>query len=153
MSRSTRILPALALLAVLVAAGCGGQSGASSSAKGGLSLVAYSTPQEAYQKIIPAFQKTAAGKGVGFTQSYGASGDQERAVESGLPADVGALSLQPDVNKLVKKGLVANDWNADKYKGFVTDSIVVFAVRKGNPKHIKSWADLVKPGVDVISPN
>jgi sulfate transport system substrate-binding protein len=64
-----------------------------------------------------------------------------------------ALSLQPDVNKLVKKGLVANDWNTDKYKGFVTDSIVVFAVRKGNPKHIKSWADLTKPGVDVISPN
>jgi sulfate transport system substrate-binding protein len=137
-----------------MAAGCGGQSGASSDGKGGkLSLVAYSTPQEAYQKIIPAFQKTPAGKGVGLTQSYGASGDQERAVEAGLPADVVALSLQPDVNKLVKKGLVATDWNADKYKGFVTDSIVVFAVRKGNPKHIKSWADLVKPGVDVISPN
>src|SRR3954469_10662238 len=155
MPRVTRILPVLALLAVLVAAGCGGQSGASSGGgKGGkLSLVAYSTPQEAYQKIIPAFQKTSAGKGVGFTQSYGASGDQERAVEAGLPADVVALSLQPDVTKLVKKGLVANDWNADKYKGFVTDSIVVFAVRKGNPKHIKSWADLVKPGVDVVSPN
>jgi sulfate/thiosulfate transport system substrate-binding protein len=153
MSRITRILPALAVLAVLVAAGCGGQSNSGGGSKGTLSLVAYSTPQEAYQKIIPAFQKTAAGKGVGFTQSYGASGDQERAVEAGLPADVVALSLQPDVNKLVKKGLVASDWNADKYKGFVTDSIVVFAVRKGNPKHIKSWADLVKPGVDVISPN
>jgi sulfate transport system substrate-binding protein len=153
MSRFTRILPALAALAVLVATGCGGQSGSGGGSNGNLSLVAYSTPQEAYQKIIPAFQKTAAGKGVGFTQSYGASGDQERAVEAGLPADVVALSLQPDVNKLVKKGLVANDWNADKYKGFVTDSIVVFAVRKGNPKHIKSWADLVKPGVDVISPN
>jgi sulfate transport system substrate-binding protein len=153
MSRFTRILPAFAALAVLVAAGCGGQSGSGGGSNGQLSLVAYSTPQEAYQKIIPAFQKTAAGKGVGFTQSYGASGDQERAVEAGLPADVVALSLQPDVNKLVKKGLVANDWNADKYKGFVTDSIVVFAVRKGNPKHIKSWADLVKPGVDVISPN
>src|SRR3954470_9720037 len=155
MPRVNRILPVLALLAVLVAAGCGGQSGASSGGGKGvkLSLVAYSTPQEAYQKIIPAFQKTSAGKGVGFTQSYGASGDQERAVEAGLPADVVALSLQPDVNKLVKKGLVANDWNTDKYKGFVTDSIVVFAVRKGNPKHIKSWADLIKPGVDVISPN
>ena len=153
MSRVTRVLPALAVLAVLVAAGCGGQSDSGGGSNGNLSLVAYSTPQEAYQKIIPAFQKTAAGKGVGFTQSYGASGDQERAVEAGLPADVVALSLQPDVNKLVKKGLVASDWNADKYKGFVTDSIVVFAVRKGNPKHIKSWADLVKPGVDVISPN
>src|SRR3954470_22460826 len=155
MPRLNRILPALALLAVLVAAGCGGQSGASSASGGGgkLALVAYSTPQEAYEKIIPAFQKTSAGKGVSFTQSYGASGEQERAVEAGLPADVVALSLQPDVTKLVTKGLVANDWNADKYKGFVTDSIVVFAVRKGNPKHIKTWDDLVKPGVDVISPN
>jgi sulfate/thiosulfate-binding protein len=153
MPRVNRILPALALLAVLVAAGCGGQSGSGGGKGGKLSLVAYSTPQEAYQKIIPAFQKTSAGKGVGFTQSYGASGDQERAVEAGLPADVVALSLQPDVNKLVKKGLVAKSWNTDKYKGFVTDSIVVFAVRKGNPKQIKSWADLIKPGVDVISPN
>jgi sulfate transport system substrate-binding protein len=136
-----------------VAAGCGGQSGASDSKGGKLALVAYSTPQEAYEKIIPAFTKTSAGKGVGFTQSYGASGEQERAVEAGLPADVVALSLEPDVTKLVKKGLVASNWNADKYKGMVTDSIVVFAVRKGNPKHIKSWDDLVKPGVDVISPN
>jgi sulfate/thiosulfate transport system substrate-binding protein len=155
MKRLTPIL-ALVSLAVLVAAGCGGQSGASSGGggKGGkVALVAYSTPQEAYEKIIPAFQKTSAGKGVSFSQSYGASGDQERAVEAGLPADVVALSLEPDVTKLVKKGLVAKDWNADPYHGMVTDSIVVFAVRKGNPKHIKSWADLVKPGVDVVSPN
>jgi sulfate/thiosulfate transport system substrate-binding protein len=154
MSRVTRILPALALLAALVAAGCGGQSGASGDGKGGkLSLVAYSTPQEAYEKIIPAFQKSSAGKDVSFTQSYGASGEQERAVEAGLPADVVALSLEPDVNKLVDKGLVAKNWNADRYNGMVTDSIVVFAVRKGNPKNIKNWDDLVKPGVDVISPN
>jgi sulfate transport system substrate-binding protein len=153
MHRLSRISTALALLALLVASGCGGQSGASDSKGGKLALVAYSTPQEAYEKIIPAFTKTSAGKGVGFTQSYGASGEQERAVEAGLPADVVALSLEPDVVKLVKKGLIAKDWNADKYKGFVTDSIVVFAVRKGNPKHIKTWDDLVKPGVDVISPN
>src|SRR3954447_4632109 len=157
MTRLTRFPALLALLAVLVAAaGCGGTSSGSSGGggKGGkLALVAYSTPQEAYEKIIPAFQKTADGKGVSFSQSYGASGDQERAVESGLPADVVALSLEPDVTKLVKKGVVAKDWNADPYHGMVTDSIVVFAVRKGNPKHIKSWEDLVKPGVDVISPN
>jgi sulfate/thiosulfate-binding protein len=153
MPRLTRISIALALLAALVAAGCGGQSGASDSKGGKLALVAYSTPQEAYEKIIPAFTKTSAGKGVGFTQSYGASGEQERAVEAGLPADVVALSLEPDVTKLVKKGLVASNWNADKYKGMVTDSIVVFAVRKGNPKGIKSWDDLIKPGVDVVSPN
>jgi sulfate transport system substrate-binding protein len=149
----TRILALIALLAVLVAAGCGGQSGSGGGNGDKLALVAYSTPQEAYEKIIPAFQKTSAGKSVSFSQSYGASGEQERAVEAGLPADVVALSLDPDVTKLVKKGLVAKDWNADRYHGMVTDSIVVFAVRKGNPKHIKSWDDLVKPGVDVISPN
>src|SRR3954470_18223122 len=120
MLRVNRILPALALLAVLVAAGCGGQSGASSGGgKGGkLSLVAYSTPQEAYQKIIPAFQKTSAGKDVTFSQSYGASGDQSRAVVAGLPADVVALSLEPDVSKLVDSGKVPADWNKDSYNGF-----------------------------------
>src|SRR4051812_23469578 len=152
----TRIPLALAALAVLiavVAAGCGGQSSASAEGDSKLTLVAYSTPKEAYAQIIPAFRKTSAGNGVGFDQSYGASGEQERAVEGGLPADVVALSLEPDVTKLVKAGLVDKGWNADRYHGFVTDSIVVFEVRKGNPKHIRTWADLVKPGVDVISPN
>ncbi len=118
-----------------------------------LSLVAYSTPQEAYEEIIPAFQKTAAGKDVDFKQSYGASGDQARAVEAGLDADVVALSLAPDVDKLVEAGKVAKDWASDKYDGFVTNSVVVFAVRKGNPKNIKTWDDLVKDGVEVIEPN
>src|ERR687889_6781 len=71
----------------------------------------------------------------------------------GLLADVVALSLEPDVSKLVDKDLVAEDWNKDRYKGFVTNSVVVFAVRKGNPKNIKTWDDLVKPGVEVITPN
>jgi sulfate/thiosulfate-binding protein len=138
---------------VIVAIGCGGTSGASGDGEGKLTLVAYSTPQEAYQEIIPAFQKTTAGKGVKFTQSYGASGEQERAVEGGLAADVVALSLQPDINKLVDAGLVDKNWNKAPYDGFVTDSVVVFEVRKGNPKNIKTWDDLVKPGVDVITPN
>src|SRR3954471_23711382 len=112
MHRLTRISLALTLLAVLVAAGCGGQSGASSGGGSGgkLALVAYSTPQEAYEKIIPAFQKTPAGQGVSFSQSYGPSGDQSRAVESGLGADVVAFSLAPDVTRLVKDGLVDASW-------------------------------------------
>jgi sulfate/thiosulfate transport system substrate-binding protein len=138
----------LALLAL--AAGCGGSSGGGGNK---LTLAAYSTPKEAYSEIIPAFQKTSAGKGVSFDQSYGASGEQERAVEGGLPADVVALSLEPDVTKLVKAGLVDSSWSKDPYHGFVTDSIVVFVTRKGNPKNIRTWDDLVKPGVDVISPN
>jgi len=104
------LLGVVAVLAALVLAACGGSSGGSSSSGGGggqISLVAYSTPQEAYQQLIPAFQRTPAGKGVTFKQSYGASGDQERAVEAGQPADVVALSLAPDVNKLVKAELVA----------------------------------------------
>jgi sulfate/thiosulfate-binding protein len=141
-----------AIAIVAVAAGCGGTSGASGGG-GGLSLVAYSTPKEAYADIIPAFQKTEAGKDVKFTQSYGASGEQSRAVQGGLPADVVAFSLAPDVNKLVDKGLVDANWDKDKYGGFVTNSVVVLAVRKGNPKNIKTWDDLTKPGVQVIEPN
>ena len=88
-----------------------------------------------------------------FTQSYGSSGDQSRAVSSGLPADVVALSLAPDVDKLVEPGIVAADWANDEHDGFVTNSVVVLAVRKGNPKGIKTWEDIVKPGVEVITPN
>ena len=88
-----------------------------------------------------------------FTQSYGASGDQSRAVASGLPADIVALSLAPDVDKLVEPGLVDADWAKTPTDGFVTNSVVVLAVRKGNPKGIKSWEDITKPGVEVITPN
>jgi sulfate transport system substrate-binding protein len=141
------------LLAALTAAvaACGGTSSGSSG--NSLSLVAYSTPKEAYAEIIPAFQTTAAGKDVKFSQSYGASGEQSRAVLGGLPADVVAFSLAPDVNKLVKKNIVDANWNKDQYGGFVTNSVVVFAVRKGNPKNIKTWDDLTRPGVQVIEPN
>jgi sulfate/thiosulfate-binding protein len=118
-----------------------------------LSLVAYSTPREAYAKLIPMFQETPQGKDVSFTQSYGGSGDQARAVQAGLKADIVALSLAPDIDTLVKAGLVDPRWNRQSYRGMVTDSVVVFAVRDGNPKHIRSWDDLVKPGVQVITPN
>ena len=141
-------LIALAGLTGLLIAGCGSSSGSKQ-----LTLIAYSTPQSAYAKIIPAFQSTPEGKGWQFTQSYGASGDQSRAVLAGLPSDVVALSLAPDVTKLVSAGLVSPTWNQDPYRGFVTDSVVVFTVRKGNPKHIQSWADLVRPGVQVVTPN
>jgi sulfate/thiosulfate-binding protein len=143
------LIASFALALAVGVAACGGTSGGA----GSLSLVAYSTPQEAYEEIIPAFKKTTGGKDVSFNQSYGASGDQERAVEAGLKADVVALSLAPDVNKLVKANKVAADWDKDKYDGFVTNSVVVFAVRKGNPKNIKTWDDLIKDGVEVIEPN
>ena len=118
-----------------------------------LGLVAYSTPREALGKLITAFQKTRAGSGVGFTQSYGASGDQARAVAAGLDADIVYLSLAPDVATLVKAGLVDARWNRQSYRGIVTNSVVVFAVRDGNPKKLRTWDDLTKPGVSVITPN
>jgi sulfate transport system substrate-binding protein len=118
-----------------------------------LSLVAYSTPQVVYDAVIPQFQKTRAGNGVTFRESFGASGDQSRAVESGLPADVVAFSLAPDMDRLVKAGLVASDWASTPTKGLVSRSVVSFIVRKGNPKNIHTWDDLLKPGVKVLTPN
>jgi sulfate/thiosulfate-binding protein len=118
-----------------------------------VNLVAYSTPREAFAKIIPAFQATAAGKGVGFTESYGGSESQARAVIAGQPADFVDFSLEPDMTSLVKAGLVDRKWNKNAYKGFVTRSVVVFVVRQGNPKKIRDWGDLIKPGVEVITPN
>src|SRR4051812_31217345 len=147
---------AAALIAAAALAGCGGPANGSGNASSGggsgekLSLVAYSTPQEAYQAEIPAFQKTAAGKGVDFSQSYGPSGDQSRAVAAGLPADVVALSLAPDVDKLVEPGIVDANWTKSANDGFVTNSVVVFVVRKGNPKHIKTWDDLIKDKTEVL---
>lgn len=151
MSRRTiaGVLSSAAL--VLGLAACGSSSGSSSSKH--LGLVAYSTPQAAYAKLIPAFAATSAGSGVSFSQSYGASGDQSRAVLAGLPANVVALSLEPDVTKLVQAGLVSPSWNKDAYHGMVTDSLAVIVVRPGNPKHITTWDDLVKPGVQVLTPN
>src|SRR5262245_57526449 len=140
--RGLRAIATVAVAAGLLLVLVGGALGATK-----LSLVAYSTPQEAYDALIPAFQKTAAGKGVTFSESYGASRDQSRAVANGLPADVVAFSLQPDIDRLVQSGQVSTAWNQDANKGMVTRSVVVFTVRKGNPKKIRTWTDLIKPGV------
>jgi sulfate/thiosulfate transport system substrate-binding protein len=140
--------------AALGVSACGSSSSSSSGgSSGNLTLVAYSTPQTAFEKLIPAFTATAEGKGVSFKQSYGPSGEQSRAVANGLHADVVDFSLEPDVERLVKAGLVSSDWNQNATHGFVSNSVAVIIVRKGNPKHIKDWADLVRPGVQVVTPN
>src|SRR5215204_125110 len=118
-----------------------------------LTLVAYSTPREAYEAIIPLFQAAPEGAGVQFETSFAGSGEQSRAVEGGLPTDIVALSLEPDITRLVEEGLVAEDWNADEYKGMVSDSVVVLAVRPGNPKGITGWDSLLAEGVEVITAN
>jgi len=152
-------LVAAGVTAALSLAACASTDAPAATSGGGkaktvtLSLVAYSTPQAAYEKIEAAFQKTPAGKNVKFTQSYGASGDQSRAVESGLPADYVAFSLDTDMERLVKDKIVAAGWNSDQNKGEITNSVVALVVRKGNPKNIKTFADLTKKGVDVITPN
>ncbi len=143
------MLAVLAVLASLVVAATAGADAKDTK----VTLVAYSTPREAYAKLIPEFQKTPAGRDVSFEQSYGASGEQARAVLAGLKADVVALSLEPDVTTLVKAGLIAPTWKKNAWGGIVTRSVVVFAVRRGNPKKIRDWQDLVKPGVEVVTPN
>jgi sulfate transport system substrate-binding protein len=154
----TRVAAAAAA-AVLVSSGlsaCAGTSSSSTSSSSGavtISLVAYSTPQAAYEKLIAAFQKTDAGKGVTFKQSYGASGDQSRAVANGLKADIVAFSLEPDIKRLVDAELVDAGWNGDRYKGMITDSVVVIGTRKGNPKNLRTWDDLTTSGVEVLTPN
>ncbi|BEP12978.1 sulfate ABC transporter substrate-binding protein [Acidothermaceae bacterium B102] len=142
--------------AVLALSACGGGSSSGSGGSGSkvtLNLVAYSTPQAAYTAEIAAFQKTAAGKNVTFKTSYGASGDQSRAVASGQAADIVAFSLSPDIDRLVKAKLVDASWDANQYKGMITDSVAVITTRKGNPKGLKTWDDLVKPGIKVLTPN
>ncbi len=118
-----------------------------------LNLVAYSTPKAVMGKIIQAWNGTADGKDVAFSQSYGPSTDQAHAVVAGLPADVVFLSTGEDMNVLADAGIVAKNWDRQSYNGIEANSLVVFAVRNGNPKHIKAWSDLVRPGVQVITPN
>lgn len=151
MSRTLKFIfsSIIALITAVAVVGCGGGSDAGTK----LALVAYSTPQEAYKKLIPAFQATPAGADVDFSESYGASGEQSRAIANGLPADVVEFSHVGDMERLVEEGIVAKDWDTGEYKGIVSDSVVVFAVRKGNPKNITDWSDLTKPGVEVITAN
>jgi sulfate transport system substrate-binding protein len=147
---------ALALGLAGTLSGCvGGAAAPASGASGSttLHLVGFSTPKEANAALEKKFATTPAGQGVVWQESYGASGDQSRAVVNGLKADYVNFSLEPDVTRLVKAGLVADDWNAGATKGIVATSVVVIAVQKGNPLGIKGWDDLIKPGVKIITPN
>jgi sulfate transport system substrate-binding protein len=149
------VVAAGALGATIVVTACGGTSGDATSPGGGgpVSIVAYSTPQPAVETAIPAFNETPEGGGVTFKQSYGSSGEQSRAVEAGLPADLVWLSLEPDVTRLVDAGQVDPDWAKNEWEGVLSNSVVVFMTRPGNPEGIDSWDDLVTGDVDVIAPN
>jgi len=141
----------LVLLAALVVAGCGG--GSSSGGGEQIAVVGYSTPQSVYEEgLEPAFEKTSNGSGASFTNSFGASGDQSRAVAAGQPADLVHFSVGSDMTRLVEEGQVASNWEDNKYKGIGQDSVVVLAVKKGNPDGIKSFDDLLTKDVSVVTP-
>ncbi|WP_375478265.1 extracellular solute-binding protein [uncultured Jatrophihabitans sp.] len=133
--------------------GSAGDSTASSGGSTSLKLVAYSVPKPAYDALGTAFAKTAAGKGVSLSGSYGPSGAQEKSVAAGQAADYVAFSTGADMIKLAQAGKVAADWDAGPTKGIVADSVVVIVVKKGNPLHITGWNDLIKPGVKIVTPD
>ncbi len=136
----------LVTLAALVAA-------AAAAAATNLSVVGYSIPTSVFPKLISAYQATPAGKDINFQTSFAASEVQSKAVAAGLPADVVNFSISTDMDRLVQSKLVDKTWSQNRYHGIVSKSVVVFVLRNGNPKHIKTWDDLVKPGVDVVFPN
>ena len=158
--RLSRLAVAMLLLLTLpvVAAGCGGDDGEAAADGGGgggnVSLVAYSTPQEVYtDHLIPAFQKTAEGRGTEFTTSFGGSGDQRRAIEAGLPTDYVHMNLEPDMSILLDAGLIPEDYRDDEFGGSPQESVVVIATRPGNPLNIKTWDDILTKDIEIINAN
>ena len=162
MTKFTKCIFLVVVLSLLAAcAAPAGNSAATDSAAAStgaitLTLGAYTTPREAYAELIPLFQaqwKEKTRQEVNFEESYLASGAQSRAVVEGFEADVVALSLEADITRIVNAGLITHDWKSGPTKGMVSQSVVAFAVRKGNPKGIQDWADLAKPGVEILTPN
>lgn len=157
----------IVMIAVSLLAACAGPSGAPAGAVDGsggqtsnqpvkLILGAYTTPREAYGELLPLFAamwKEKTGQDVTFEESYLGSGAQSRAIVEGFEADIAALSLDADVQRIADAGLITHDWHTPPYGGMVSTSIVSFAVRKGNPKGIHDWADLAQPGMEILTPN
>jgi sulfate transport system substrate-binding protein len=143
------LLPALITTAVLVSAGAAQARQAGTN----LSLVAYSTPKAIMGTLITRFGHQSAGKDVSFSQSYGPSGAQAKAIAAGQPCDIAFLSTGLDMDTVADAGLVAKNWTSAPQGGMAADSVVAFVVKPGNPKHIHTWKDLTKPGVQVVTPD
>jgi sulfate/thiosulfate-binding protein len=163
---NTRFLKTLMIvIAISLLAACGGPKATATTspsnttngkAPAKLILGGYTTPREAYGELIPMFAaqwKEKAGQEVTFEESYLGSGAQSRAIVEGFEADVAALSLDGDIQKIADAGLITHDWHIPPYKGMVSTSIVAFAVRKGNPKNVHDWADLAQPGLQILTPD
>jgi sulfate transport system substrate-binding protein len=146
----------LALVVLIFLAACSSSPAQTTGNQVKLTLGAYTTPREAYRELIPIFQaqwKEKTGQDVVFEESYLGSGAQSRAIVEGFEADVAALSLEADINRIQNAGLITHDWKSGPYKGMVSTSIVSFAVRQGNPQGINDWADLARPGIEILTPN
>lgn len=148
------------LIVMLVLSACSNKPGENTNQASGasitLTLGAYTTPREAYKELIPIFQaqwKEKTGQQVNFEESYLGSGAQSRAIVEGFEADIAALSLEADIIRIQNAGLITHDWKSGPYKGMVSTSIVSFAVKDGNPEAIYDWADLAKPGIEILTPN
>lgn len=151
MNKTIKVAVALSAAGVLALTGCSSDDSADSGTT--VNVVGYSVLEQANSEVIKAFNDTDAGKDVVIKGSYGASGDQSRAVVAGQDADEVHLSLEPDVTRLVDEGIVAKDWKDNDTDGICTQSVVVFVVPKGNPDGIESWDDLVQSGVGIVTPN
>jgi sulfate/thiosulfate-binding protein len=152
MNFKLKAVAAASAIGVLALTSCAASGNAGSSSDK-ISVVGYSVLEAANKPVFADFEKTDEGKDATFQTSYGASGDQSRAVVSNLEADVVHFSLETDVTRLVDEGIVAKDWKDNATKGIATSSVVAFVVRKGNPENIQTWDDIVKPGVEIITPN
>jgi sulfate transport system substrate-binding protein len=156
--RTVPLFRCCVVLALIGLAGCApaGGSGPSGSNDVRLILGAYTTPREAYGELNPLFAaqwQAQTGQTVTFEESYLGSGAQSRAVIEGFEADIVALSLAADVDRITAAGLITHDWEAAPRGGIVSTSVVAFAVRAGNPLGIHDWADLAQPGLEVLTPN
>jgi sulfate/thiosulfate transport system substrate-binding protein len=143
------------LIVAALLVGCSGVSGQVDPSKR-IVLAAYTTPREAYREIIPLFMAywiEQTGQELIFEESYLGSGAQSRAIVEGFEADIAALSLAGDINRIERAGLITHDWTSKPYNGMVSTSIVSFAVRQGNPENIQDWHDLARPGLNVLTPN
>lgn len=156
LANTTRRGGGSALLASVLAiwvAGIGACGAAALAGSDELNLVAYSTPVDLYEDVLlPGFAATGSGAEIEVSGSFGSSGDQSRSVEAGQPADLIHLSLEPDMERLVEAGIVAPDWKRVG-GGMLQNSLVVLAVREGNPKQITDWQDLVRDDIEVLTPN
>jgi sulfate/thiosulfate transport system substrate-binding protein len=156
--RQIRYVGALALIACVLAACQGGASdivgaGGLANVNTKITLVAYSVPEPGWSKVIPAFNASDVGKGIQVVTSYAASADQSRGVVEGKPADIVNFSVEPDITRLVRAGKISADWDKDGSKGIPFGSVVTLVVRKGNPKNIRDWDDLLRPGIEVVTPS